>query len=152
MYTSFPSSITPTTSTPGPVLATPEPTPITQTQIDGEVDAYPSYSINVGHVYGTVLNTATKGVGPVSTIVPPAPTEVSGNNDGAGPCRSVGDACDRAYLQFEDDRVYTQYAAYAADVHAFLLQGLTFGKGRCIAQFECQHYGAGMTGKQIKDA
>lgn len=71
---------------------------------------------------------------------------------GSTVCRSTGDACDRAYHQFDEDRLYTSYAAYVAGVDTMIVQGLTFGKGRCIAQFECEDYGAGMTGKQIKDA
>ena len=152
MYTEFPGSITPITSTPNAVLPTPVPTPFTTTKQDGEVDVYPSQLVHIGHVYSGVKATYTEGAGSASTVVPAAPTEVSGNNKGSGVCHSTGDACNRAWVQFEDDRVYTDYAAYGADVYAFLLQGLTFGKGRCIAQFECEDYGLGMSGRQIKDA
>jgi hypothetical protein len=152
MYTTFPGSITPTPTTPGSVLPTPVPSPYTVSRADGEVEVYPSRSIDVGQVYTGVEVTRTEGVGPVRTVVPPAPTEVSWNNEGSGICRSIGSACGRAYLQFEDDRLYTQYAAYAAEVHAFLLQGITFGTAHCIAMFKCEDYGLGMTGRQIKDA
>ncbi|KAL5356474.1 meiotically up-regulated gene family-domain-containing protein [Aspergillus floccosus] len=149
-YTTYPGSITPITS--NPFLTPPIPSPFTTSQAGGEIDVYPSQSVDIFQIVGGLRVTQTVGVGPASTIIPPAPTEISGNNKGSGICQSTGDACDRAYHQFDDDRLYTSYAAYAAEVDTMVLQGLTFGKGRCIAQFECEDYGAGMTGKQIKDA
>ncbi|RJE21509.1 hypothetical protein PHISCL_06142 [Aspergillus sclerotialis] len=152
IYDEFPGTIMAITTTENSVEPTPIPSPFTVTQLDGKVDVYPSQTIDIGQVYTGVEFTRTAGVGPVSTIIPPTPTEVSGNNKGSGVCHGTGDACDRAWTQFDDGRVYTQYAAYAADVYAFPIEDLTFGKGRCIAKFECEDYRAGMTGKQIKDA
>lgn len=48
IYTAFPGTITPITLTPDPTKATPVPSPVTLTQPDGEVDAYPLRSIDIG--------------------------------------------------------------------------------------------------------
>ncbi|OQD80182.1 hypothetical protein PENANT_c038G10160 [Penicillium antarcticum] len=148
-YTTFPSSITPkSTVTQAPTTATPEP--IVKTE-DGNIVSYPSRTLEYGEVYGKQY-TFTNGAGSPVTLETAAPTQTDVNNKGSSQCSSVDDACQRAYEQFEDDTVYSGFASYTAKIQSGMVMVATFGQAGCVAQYKCDDYGFGMTGRQIKDA
>ncbi|KAJ5775420.1 uncharacterized protein N7511_000431 [Penicillium nucicola] len=148
-YTTFPSSITPKSSaTQAPTTATPEP--IVKTE-DGNIISYPSRTIEYGEVYGKQY-TFTNGAGSPVTLETAAPTQTDVNNKGSSQCSSVDDACQRAYEQFEDDTVYSDFASYTAKIQSGMVMVASFGQAGCVAQYKCDDYGFGMTGRQIKDA
>ncbi|KAJ6002069.1 hypothetical protein N7522_007296 [Penicillium canescens] len=148
-YTTFPSSITPeSTATQAPTTATPEP--IIKTE-DGNIISYPSRTLEYGEVYGKQY-TFTNGAGSPVTLETAAPTQTDANNKGSSQCKSVDDACQRAYEQFEDDTVYSDFASYTAKIQSGMVMVATFGQAGCVAQYKCDDYGFGMTGRQIKDA
>jgi hypothetical protein len=148
-YTTFPSSITPEpTATQAPTTATPEPIVMTE---DGNIISYPSRTLEYGEVYGKQY-TFTNGAGSPVTLETAAPTQTDANNKGSSQCKSVDDACQRAYEQFEDDTVYSDFASYTAKIQSGMVMVATFGQAGCVAQYKCDDYGFGMTGRQIKDA
>lgn len=151
-YTQFPSDITlaPTT-TAASVSTTAPPVPLIETESGGVVVSYSSQTVEYGKVGGVQI-TMTNGLGTPVTISTPVPTQTAGNNDGAGSCTNMDDACDRAYSKYEDDVVYTDYTAYTASVQSGILMVATFGTAGCTAMFECDDYGIGMTGAEIKNA
>lgn len=150
-YTSFPSPITLAPTTTAPVTTAP-PEPYIETEPNGDVLSYPSQTLRYGEVGDGVQVTITEGLGVPVTIATPLPTQTDGNNKGSSMCKTIGDACDRAFLQYDDDTVYTDYTAYNAQVLSGLLPALTFNKAGCTAIFECDDYGIGMKGVDIKNA
>ncbi|KAJ5681731.1 uncharacterized protein N7477_001671 [Penicillium maclennaniae] len=143
-YTSFPSTVTPTPSS-TPTTPTATPVPFVTTGTDGEIISYPSQIIT---------DSATEGVGTPVTLQTPSPTQTSGNDKGSGECHSIDDACTRAYVQYEDDTIYSSYTSYTANIESGIIVDATFGEAGCAAMFTCDNddYGFGMTGRQIKAA
>jgi len=82
----------------------------------------------------------------------PLPTETDANNKGSRQCHSIDDACERAYNQFEDDVVYTDYVSRYARIKSGIIVLASFGQAGCTVQWKCDDYGIGMKGKDIKDA
>lgn len=109
-------------------------------------------TVQYGEIAGSIRITVTKGLGTPVTLETPAPTQTDANNQGSSQCHSIDDACDRAYAQFEDDRVYTQWASYYSRIQSGIIMVATFGQAGCTAQFQCDDYGIGMSGREIKDA
>jgi hypothetical protein len=148
-YHSYPASVT---LAPTEAPAPPEPTPFTTTKDDGAILAYPDQTVVVGNYPGGSY-TRVEGSGDASTIRPADPVETDANNKGAGPCRSIDDACDRAIGNFKDDVIYTEFASYYARFNSGILVALTFGQAGCVVEFDCDDWSVGgLNGKQIKDA
>ncbi|KAF7555949.1 hypothetical protein G7Z17_g1787 [Cylindrodendrum hubeiense] len=150
-YTSFPSDVTlaPITTA---VATTAAPEPYIETESNGDVLSYPDRTYEYGDVYTGIKVTFTIGVGTPVTISTPVPTQTDSNDSGSSQCHSIDDACDRAYAQFEDDKVYTGWTSYYSRVQSGMIMVASFGQAGCTAQFECDDYGIGMTGAVIKDA
>ncbi|KAM0268171.1 hypothetical protein ACHAPA_005253 [Fusarium lateritium] len=148
-YHSYPASVTlAPTEAPEP----PEPTPFTTTKDDGAILAYPDQTVVIGNYPGGSY-TRVEGSGDASTIRPADPVETDANSKGAGPCRSIDDACDRAIGNFNDDVIYTEFASYYARFNSGILVALTFGQAGCVVEFDCDDWSVGgLNGKQIKDA
>ncbi|KAF7557953.1 hypothetical protein G7Z17_g344 [Cylindrodendrum hubeiense] len=157
-YTEYPATINPVTDAPAPTDA-PIMEPVTQT-IAGTVLAWSSYSIQYGVVYTGIKVTQTIGLGEASTISTPVPTQTAVDNDGSGQCGTsdglsktgLGEACNRAIDEFEDDVIYTGYTTRYSRSKKGILIAASFGQAACIAKFSCDDYGIGMSGKLIKEA
>ncbi|KAL2204871.1 SGNH hydrolase [Sarocladium strictum] len=155
-YTAYPTDAT--TQAPA---ATQGPTekPWTTT-IDGTVLAYDAYTVMYGGVYEDVQITYTVGVGDPETISVPAPTQTDVDNEGGGECgtadalskEGLGEACDRAIGMFEDDHIYKQFTSRYSRSEKGILAAASLGQAACYANFECEKYGNGMSGKLIKEA
>jgi hypothetical protein len=126
-------------------------TPVTTTEADGEILSYASQTIEWGEVQGSKY-AFTLPAGSAVTLQAANPSQTAGNDKGSSNCGSIGDACTRAWEKYEDDRVYDEYTAYTASLKGSILNAFTFGQAGCTAIFECDDYGFGMTGAQIKDA
>lgn len=151
-YTAFPSEIaTVTTEVQAPITEGPVAEPVTMTE-DGVVLSYPSRVYSYGEVYTGIKITLTYGAGTPVTLSTPAPTQTDANNKGSSQCHSVDDACQRAYEQFEDDTIYTDYVSRYSRIKSGIIVAATFGQAGCTAQFKCDDYGIGMSGRLIKDA
>jgi hypothetical protein len=157
-YTEFPSKIDPATDAPPPTDP-PINEPLTQTN-DGTVLAWSSYKLEYGQVYKDVTVTWSLGLGPARTLATPVPTQTAVDNDGSGQCGTsdglskggLGEACDRAINEFEDNTIYTGYTSrYSRSQKGILMLVSAFQAG-CIANFSCDDYGIGMSGKLIKEA
>ncbi|KAJ5585382.1 uncharacterized protein N7459_005182 [Penicillium hispanicum] len=87
---------------------------------------------------------------------PPMPTETKGNNDGSGLCKSLQGACKRAYKHFKDDYIYKDYTYISVsagdDSPVNVLFWWAAATNGCKAEFKCDDYGEGMSGKQIKQS
>ncbi|KAH8659000.1 hypothetical protein BGZ61DRAFT_540341 [Ilyonectria robusta] len=149
-YTSFPSDIT-LAPTEAPTTAPHVAEPYTETT-DGTVLAYPDRTVEYGNVYTGIKVTFTYGVGTPTTISTPVPTQTDSNNKGSSQCHSIDDACDRAFEQFEDAKVYTQFTSYYSRIKSGIIVAATFGQAGCTAQWDCDDFGIGMTGLDIKNA
>ncbi|KAF4950102.1 hypothetical protein FGADI_8441 [Fusarium gaditjirri] len=157
-YTEYPSKVDPATEAPPPTQA-PINEPLTKT-IDGTVLAWTAYTLAYGQVYKDVTATFSNGIGDVKTIATPVPTQTHVDNDGSGQCGTsdglsksgLGDACDRAIGEFQDDTIYTGYTTRYSRSKKGLLMVMSMGQAACIAKFSCDDYGIGMSGKLIKEA
>ncbi|KAF5988986.1 hypothetical protein FBULB1_1228 [Fusarium bulbicola] len=157
-YTEYPSKVDPATEAPPPTQA-PINEPLTKT-IDGTVLAWTAYTLAYGQVYKDVTATFSNGIGEVKTIATPVPTQTHVDNDGSGQCGTsdglsksgLGDACDRAIGEFDDDTIYTGYTTRYSRSKKGLLMVMSMGQAACIAKFSCDDYGIGMSGKLIKEA
>ncbi|KAF4345321.1 hypothetical protein FBEOM_725 [Fusarium beomiforme] len=157
-YTEYPSKVDPATEAPPPTQA-PINEPLTKT-IDGTVLAWTAYTLAYGQVYKDVTVTFSNGVGDVKTIATPVPTQTHVDNDGSGQCGTsdglsksgLGDACDRAIGEFEDDTIYTGYTTRYSRSKKGILMVASMGQAACIAKFSCDDYGIGMSGRLIKEA
>ncbi|KAF4472913.1 hypothetical protein FALBO_192, partial [Fusarium albosuccineum] len=157
-YTEFPSTINPATEAP-PVTEAPIMEPVTQTQ-GGTVLAYSSYSLEYFGVGDGIKVTVTRGLGEAATLSTPVPTQTAVDNDGSGQCGTsdglsksgLGDACDRAINEFDDNTIYKDYATRYSRSTKGILMVASMGQAACIAKFECDDYGIGMSGKDIKQA
>ncbi|KAG9503331.1 hypothetical protein J7337_006176 [Fusarium musae] len=157
-YTEYPSKVDPATEAPPPTQA-PINEPLTKT-IDGTVLAWTAYTLAYGQVYKDVTATFSNGIGEVKTITTPVPTQTHVDNDGSGQCGTsdglsksgLGDACDRAIGEFDDDTIYTGYTTRYSRSKKGLLMVMSMGQAACIAKFSCDDYGIGMSGKLIKEA
>ncbi|KAF4963500.1 hypothetical protein FSARC_8509, partial [Fusarium sarcochroum] len=137
---------------------TPVETPFTKTD-DGTVLVYSAYTLSYFNVAGYSV-TATAGYGTPSTVSTPLPSQTAVDNDGNGQCGTsdslsksgLGDACNRAINSFDDDTVYTGYTTRYSRSTKGLLMAASFGQAACIAKFECDDYGIGMKGSDIKAA
>ena len=104
--------------------------------------------------------THTIGIGDAETLSVPAPTQTAVDNDGNGQCgtadgpsrEGLGEACDRAVGQFEDDVTYKEFTSRYSRSKKGILIAASLGQAACYVDFECEEYGGGMTGKQIKEA
>ncbi|KAF4469512.1 hypothetical protein FALBO_3603 [Fusarium albosuccineum] len=150
-YTEFPSEIPTGTDAEPEVTEPPEPEPITKTE-DGTVLSYPDRTIGVVNYPGGKV-TVTKGVGDPVTLETPLPTQTDANNNkGSSQCGSLDDACSRALDGFEDDTIYKDYVSRYARIKSGIIVVASFGQAGCTAQFKCDDYGLGMSGKHIKEA
>ncbi|KAJ3534884.1 hypothetical protein NM208_g7365 [Fusarium decemcellulare] len=149
-YTEFPSEIPTGTDEQPEVTEPPEPEPITKTE-DGTVLSYPDRTIGVVNYPGGKV-TVTKGVGDPVTLETPLPTQTDANNKGSSQCGSIDDACSRALDGFEDDTIYKDYVSRYARIKSGIIVVASFGQAGCTAQFKCDDYGLGMSGKHIKEA
>ena len=157
-YTEYPSKVDPAIAAPPPTQA-PINEPLTKT-IDGTVLAWTAYTLAYGQVYKDVTATFSNGIGEVKTIATPVPTQTHVDNDGSGQCGTsdglsksgLGDACDRAIGEFDDDTIYTGYTTRYSRSKKGLLMVMSMGQAACIAKFSCDDYGIGMSGKLIKEA
>ncbi|KAF5531074.1 hypothetical protein FMEXI_13173 [Fusarium mexicanum] len=139
-YTEFPSQITAAPET-GPITDEPIQQPITTTT-DGD---------------GLGLSV---GVGEPSTVSTPLPSQTAVDNDGSGQCgtgdglskKGLREACDRAIDKFEADTVYSDYASRYSRLTKGILVAASFGQAACVAKFQCDDYGIGMKGSDIKEA
>lgn len=155
-YTTYPADAT--TQAPAPTQAAVEK-PWTTT-IDGTVLAYDAYTIMYGQVYDDVQITYTVGVGDPETVTVLPPTQTAVDNEGGGECgtsdgeskKGLGEACDRAISEFEDDHIYTELTSRYSRSKKGLLMVASLGQAACYAEFKCEDYGSGMSGKLIKEA
>lgn len=79
----------------------------------------------------------------------PTPTQVS-----AEPyeCPDAKDSCGWAIEQYDDDTVYTEAVARLAYEDIGFWDWMWDGDRGCVVNFECEDYGEGMSGREIKDA
>ncbi|KAF5591875.1 hypothetical protein FPANT_5547 [Fusarium pseudoanthophilum] len=157
-YTEFPSQITAAPET-GPITDEPIQQPITTTT-DGTVLVWSAYVLDYINIPGITKITQSVGVGEPSTVSTPLPSQTAVDNDGGGQCgtgdglskKGLRDACDRAINKFEDDTIYSDYASRYSRSTKGILVAASFGQAACIAKFECDDYGIGMKGSDIKEA
>lgn len=83
---------------------------------------------------------------------PPTPSETDGNNDGSSICKTLGDTCKVAYQAFNDDFIYKDYTYYSTIEGDTSWVNFVHAGNGCKAEFKCDDYGDGMSGKQIKKA
>ena len=83
---------------------------------------------------------------------PPTPSETDGNNDGSSICKTLGDTCKVAYQAFNDDFIYKDYTYYSTIEGDTSWANFVHAGNGCKAEFKCDDYGDGMSGKQIKKA
>lgn len=85
---------------------------------------------------------------------PPMPTETSGNNDGSGLCKSLQGTCAKTVKLFNDDYIYKDYSyvSRSAGDYSPINAIFLFADNGCKAEFKCDNYGEGMSGRQIKQA
>ncbi|KAJ5171864.1 hypothetical protein N7492_004457 [Penicillium capsulatum] len=84
---------------------------------------------------------------------PPMPTENSGNNDGSGLCKSLQGACKRVHKHFNDEYIYKYYTYISTSAGDDSPVNVWFpwaADNGCKAEFKCDDYCEGMSGKQIK--
>ncbi|KAM0234808.1 hypothetical protein ACHAPO_006172 [Fusarium lateritium] len=157
-YTEFPAEITSAPPS-GPVTEAPIQEPITTTT-DGTVLVWSAYILEYINIAGITRITHSVGVGQPSTVSTPLPSQTAVDNDGGGQCgtadslskQGLREACDRAIDQFSDDVVYTSYVSRYSRLKKGILMTASFGKAACVAKFQCDDYGIGMTGFDIKAA
>ncbi|KAG9498086.1 hypothetical protein J7337_010977 [Fusarium musae] len=157
-YTEFPSQITEAPET-GPITDEPIQQPITTTT-DGTVLVWSAYVLDYINIPGITKITQSVGVGEPSTVSTPLPSQTAVDNDGGGQCgtgdglskKGLREACDRAISKFEDDTIYSDYASRYSRSTKGILVAASFGQAACIAKFECDDYGIGMKGSDIKEA
>lgn len=142
-----------------PPLYTPIDQPWTTT-VSGTVLVYSQVVLHLIRPIEGVRITQTIGNGEASTVSTPVPTQTAVDNDGSGQCgtsdglskKGLGEACDRAINQFEDDTIYKDYAKRYSRSKKGILMVASFGQAACIAKFSCEDYGIGMSGRHIKEA
>jgi hypothetical protein len=157
-YTEFPSQITAAPET-GPITDEPTQQPITTTT-DGTVLVWSAYVLDYINIPGITKITQSVGVGEPSTVSTPLPSQTAVDNDGGGQCgtgdglskKGLREACDRAINKFEDDTIYSEYASRYSRSTKGILVAASFGQAACMAKFQCDDYGIGMKGSDIKEA
>ncbi|KAF5235527.1 hypothetical protein FANTH_11678 [Fusarium anthophilum] len=157
-YTEFPSQITAAPET-GPITDRPIQQPITTTT-DGTVLVWSAYVLDYINIPGITKITQSVGVGEPSTVSTPLPSQTAVDNDGGGQCgtgdglskKGLREACDRAIDKFEDDTIYSDYASRYSRLTKGILVAASFGQAACVAKFQCDDYGIGMKGSDIKEA
>ncbi|KAF5987632.1 hypothetical protein FCOIX_896 [Fusarium coicis] len=157
-YTEFPSQITAAPET-GPITDEPIQQPITITT-DGTILVWSAYVLDYINIPGITKITQSVGVGEPSTVSTPLPSQTAVDNDGGGQCgtgdglskKGLREACDRAINKFEDDTIYSEYASRYSRSTKGILVAASFGQAACIAKFQCDDYGIGMKGSDIKEA
>ncbi|KAF5677742.1 hypothetical protein FDENT_9167 [Fusarium denticulatum] len=157
-YTVFSSQITAAPET-GPITDEPIQQPITTT-IDGTVLVWSAYVLDYINIPGITKIIQSVGVGKPSTVSTPLPSQTAVDNGGGGQCgtgnslskRGLREACDRAINKFEDDTIYSEYASRYSRSTKGILVAASFGQAACIAKFQCDDYGIGMKGSDIKEA
>ncbi|KAH7151097.1 meiotically up-regulated gene family-domain-containing protein [Fusarium sp. MPI-SDFR-AT-0072] len=157
-YTEFPSQITSAPDT-GPITDEPIQQPITATA-DGTVLVWSAYMLDYINVPGITMITQSVGVGEPSTLSTPLPSQTAVDNDGGGQCgtgdglskKGLREACDRAINKFDDDTIYSDYVSRYSRSTKGILVAASVGQAACIAKFQCDDYGIGMKGSDIKEA
>ncbi|KAG7409136.1 hypothetical protein Forpe1208_v011235 [Fusarium oxysporum f. sp. rapae] len=157
-YTEFPSQITSAPDT-GPITDEPIQQPITATA-DGTVLVWSAYVLDYINVTGITKITQSVGVGEPSTLSTPLPSQTAVDNDGGGQCgtgdglskKGLREACDRAINKFDDDTIYSDYVSRYSRSTKGILVAASVGQAACIAKFQCDDYGIGMKGSDIKEA
>lgn len=81
--------------------------------------------------------------------VQPTPTQVHGEE---WRCDDARDSCQWALEQYDDDTVYTEAVARLAYEDTGFFDWLFNGDVGCVVNYECEEYGDGMSGRQIKEA
>ncbi|KAM5367177.1 hypothetical protein ACJZ2D_010167 [Fusarium nematophilum] len=150
-YTTFPSSVPTTTQAPVKITEGPIAEPVTLTE-DGTVLSYPSRVYSYAEVYTGIPVTFTYGAGTPETLATPVPTQTDANNKGSSMCHAIDNACQRAYDQFEDDTIYKDFTSRYSRIDKGFIVVASFGQAGCTAQFKCDDYGIGMSGRLIKEA
>ncbi|KAF4435913.1 hypothetical protein FACUT_6832 [Fusarium acutatum] len=156
-YTEFSSQITAAPET-GPITDEPIQQHITTT--DGTVLVWSAYVLDYINIPGITKITHSIGVGEPSTVSTPFPSQTAVDNDGGGQCgtgdglskKGLREACDRAINKFDDDAIYSDYASRYSRSTKGILVAASFGQAACIAKFQCDDYGIGMKGSDIKEA
>ncbi|PNP55400.1 hypothetical protein FNYG_15508 [Fusarium nygamai] len=157
-YTEFPSQITAAPET-GPITDEPIQQPITTTT-DGTVLVWSAYVLDYINIPGITKITQSVGVGEPSTVSTPLPSQTAVDNDGGGQCgtgdglskKGLREACDRAINKFDDETIYRDYASRYSRSTKGILVAASFGQAACVAKFQCDDYGIGMKGSDIKEA
>ncbi|CVL08968.1 uncharacterized protein FMAN_11752 [Fusarium mangiferae] len=157
-YTEFPSQITVAPET-GPITDEPFQQPITTTT-DGTVLVWSAYVLDYINIPGITKITQSVGVGEPSTVTTPLPSQTAVDNDDGGQCgtgdglskKGLREACDRAINKYEDNTVYSDYASRYSRSTKGILVAASVGQAACIAKFQCDNYGIGMKGSDIKEA
>ncbi|KLO80190.1 uncharacterized protein LW93_6386 [Fusarium fujikuroi] len=157
-YTEFPSQITAAPET-GPITDEPIQQPITTTT-DGTVLVWSAYVLDYINIPGITKITQSVGVGEPSTVSTPLPSQTAVDNDGGGQCgtgdglskKGLREACDRAIDKYEDDTIYSDYTSRYSRSTKGILVAASVGQAACIAKFQCDDYGIGMKGSDIKEA
>ncbi|KAF4498849.1 hypothetical protein FAGAP_4970 [Fusarium agapanthi] len=155
-YTEFPSQITAAPET-GPITDEPIQQPITTTT-DGTVLVWSAYVLDYINIPGITKITQSVGVGEPSTVSTPLPSQTAVDNDGGGQCgtgdglskKGLREACDRAIDKYDDDTVYSDYASRYSRSTKGILVAASVGQAACVAKFQCDDYGIGMKGSDIK--
>jgi hypothetical protein len=157
-YAEFPSQITSAPDT-GPISDEPIQEPITTTT-DGTVLVWSAYVLDYINIPGITKITQSVGVGEPSIVSTPLPSQTAVDNDGGGQCgtgdglskKGLREACDRAINKFEDDTMYSDYASRYSRSTKGILVAASVGQAACIAKFQCDDYGIGMKGSDVKEA
>ncbi|KAF5646030.1 hypothetical protein F52700_1979 [Fusarium sp. NRRL 52700] len=143
----------------GSITDEPVQQPITTTT-DGTVLVWSAYVLDYINIPGITKITYSVGVGEPSTVSTPLPSQTAVDNDGGGQCgtgdglskKGLRETCDRAINKFDDNTVYSEYASRYSCSTKGILVAASVGQAACIAKFQCDDYGIGMKGSDIKEA
>ena len=80
------------------------------------------------------------------------PSETNGNNDSSLICKELSDTCNVTYQAFNDDFIYKDYTYYSTIEGDTSWVNFSLVGNGCKAEFKCDDYGDGMSGKHIKKA
>ena len=80
------------------------------------------------------------------------PSETNGNNDSSLICKELSDTCKVTYQAFNDDFIYKDYTYYSTIEGDTSWVNFSLVGNGCKAEFKCDDYGDGMSGKHIKKA
>ncbi|KAF4944847.1 hypothetical protein FGADI_12396 [Fusarium gaditjirri] len=128
----------------GPITDEPIQEPIATTT-DGTILVWSAYILDYINIPGITKITQSVGVGEPSTVSTPLPSQTAVDNDGGGQC-GTGDGLSKKGLREACDRAINNRSTKG------ILVAASFGQAACIAKFQCDDYGIGMKGSDIKEA